>query len=133
MKLDKKKELAAKVLKVGKRRIIFAVDRLQEIKEAITKQDIKDLKNSGAIRIREKQGRRKVIRRKTKRGEGKIKRTINRRKQDYVKITRKLRAYTKEMKKLGKINLEEYYIIRKKIKAREFKNKSQLKEYLKAK
>jgi len=41
MKLDKKKNLAKRVLNVGKERIIFVKERLSEIKEAITKQDIK--------------------------------------------------------------------------------------------
>ena len=42
-KLDRRKDLASRVLGVGKRRIIFDSSRLSEIKEAITKQDIKDL------------------------------------------------------------------------------------------
>ena len=49
MNLSKKKKLAAKVFGVGKERIVFAKSRLNEIKEAITKQDIRDLKNDGAI------------------------------------------------------------------------------------
>ena len=43
MKLDKKKTIAARVLNVGKDRVWFNPERLQEIKEAITRQDIKDL------------------------------------------------------------------------------------------
>ena len=53
MNLRKKKILAAKALKVGKERIIFLKPRLEEIKEAITKQDIKDLYKEGAIKIKE--------------------------------------------------------------------------------
>ena len=59
MNLRKKKELAARILKVGKERIIFSQQRLNEIKEAITKQDIRDLKRDGAITVREISGRRK--------------------------------------------------------------------------
>ena len=40
LNLNKKKELASKVLKVGKNRILFNTEGLSEIKEAITKQDI---------------------------------------------------------------------------------------------
>ena len=58
MKLDKKKALAAKVLNVGKGRIIFVEPRLEEIKEAITKEDIRNLKADGAIIIREVKARR---------------------------------------------------------------------------
>ena len=132
MKLNKKKELAAKTLKVGKRRIILSEERLDEIKEAITKQDIKDLNKSGAIKIKEIKGRKKIKKRTTKRRAGKIKKKVNKRKQQYVKITRKLRAYIKELKNQGKIENEEYKDLRKKIRARDFKSKAQLKEYLKS-
>lgn len=129
MKLDKKKHLAAKTLKVGKGRIILDVDRLDEIKEAITKQDMKNLFKTGAIRIKEVKGRRSKVRKKRKR-DGKIKKKVQRRKQEYVKITRKLRTYVKEIKKQGKISREEYWELRKQIKARVFKSKAQLKEFL---
>jgi len=49
MNLGKKKLLAARTLKVGKARIFFVDSRKSEIKEAITKQDIRDLKQDGAI------------------------------------------------------------------------------------
>jgi large subunit ribosomal protein L19e len=131
MKLDNKKRLASKALKIGKARIVLVESRLDEIKEAITKQDIKDLVKSGAIRIKPKKGRRKVEKRKTKRHEGKIKMKVSNRKQEYVKITRKLRAYAKELKNKGKLGPEEFKDIRKKISAKIFKSKSQLKDYLK--
>ena len=69
--MNKKKVLASKVLKVGKGRIIFDINRLDEIKEAITKQDIRDLHSQGAIKIREIKGR------------GKIKKKVNKRKQEH--------------------------------------------------
>ncbi len=130
MNLRKKKQLAAKVLKVGKNRICFASDKLPEIKEAITKQDIKDLYKEGIISIKPVKGRRKVKKRKTKRGPGKIKKKVNKRKQTYVKITRKLRAYLKGLKNQGQINRELYRELRKKIRMRAFKSKAHLKEYL---
>jgi large subunit ribosomal protein L19e len=130
MKLDKKKELAAKTLKVGKGRICFSIENLAEIKEAITKQDIRDLAKQGIIKIKLVKGRKKIKKRKTKRGPGKIKKRIKRRKQEYVKITRKLRGYIKELTKQEKIEKEEYRELRKKIRARTFKSKAQLKEYL---
>ncbi len=131
MKLDKKKQLAAKVLRVGKGKIIFDENRLDEIKEAITKQDIRDLEKAGAIRIRETKGRRKVRKRKTKKGAGKIKMNVKKRKEVYVRITRKLRGYIQALKKSQKIDNKDYRELRKKIKARDFKSKAQLKEYLK--
>jgi large subunit ribosomal protein L19e len=130
MNLRKKKELAAKTLKVGKNRLIFDSEKLSEIKEAITRQDIKDLYEAGAISIKPIKGRKKIIKRKTRRGPGKIRKTLNKRKSEYVIITRRLRYYIRELKKQNKINQIEYKTIRKKIKMRVFKNTSQLKDYL---
>ena len=55
------------------------------------------------------------------------------RKQEYVKITRKLRNYVSELKKENKISEEDYKRLRKEIKTRDFKSKSQLKEHLEIK
>jgi len=129
--LAKKKALAARTLNVGKNRIHFNSDNFAELKEAITKQDIRDLYSEGVIKIKPIQGRRKIKKRKTRRGPGKIKITINKRKQTYVKITRKLRNHLKELKKIGAIETSLYHELRKKIRMREFKSKAHLKEYLK--
>lgn len=130
MKLDSKKKLASKALKIGKDRIVFDNERLDEIKESITKQDIKDLKESGAIKIKDVSGRRKIVKRKTRKRAGKIKVKVKNRKQEYVKITRKLRKYISELKNQEKINNEEYRDLRKKIRNRDFKSKRNLKETL---
>ena len=65
MNLGKKRALAAKVLNVGKERICFNSERLDEIKEAITRQDIRDLHASKAITIRQESGRKAKQKRKT--------------------------------------------------------------------
>jgi len=130
MNLAKKKELAAKVLGVGKGRIIFIENRLSEIKEAIARQDILDLHKSGAILIREVSGRKKIVKRKHRRRTGKIKKKVNTRKAEYVIITRKLRKFVRGLFRTGKINAEEKREIRKQIRARKFKSKRQLKESL---
>jgi large subunit ribosomal protein L19e len=129
MNLAKKKILAAKTLKVGKKRITFLEPRLDEIKEAITKQDIKDLVQEGAILIKDVAGRKKV-KKKTKRSTGNIKKKVNTRKQDYVIMTRKLRKYTREMEKLGKVSREEVTEIRKKIRNKIFRSKAHLRDYI---
>ena len=133
MNLRKKKELAARTLKIGKKRIVFLNSRIKEVKEAITKQDIRDLKDEGVILINEIKGRRKNTKKSKKRVPGKIRKNVNKRKQEYVIMTRKLRSYTAEMKKKGEISTEESTEIRKKIRNRFFKSKSHLKEYLKLK
>jgi large subunit ribosomal protein L19e len=130
MNLENKKQLAARTLHVGKNKIIFSQEALSEIKEAITKQDIKTLYQEGIIRIKPKRGRKTIVRRKIRRGPGKIKVKVNKRKQIYVKITRKLRANVKDLKDKGEINRDMYIYLRKKIKMRFFKSKAHLKEYL---
>jgi len=130
MNLRKKKELAAKTLGVGKNRVIFSNEGLAEIKEAITKQDIKGLQSEGIIGIKPIKGRKKIKKRKTRRGDGKIKKKVNKRKQIYVKITRKLRGYIMDLRDKGKIDRELYWDLRKKIRMRDYKSKAHLKEYL---
>jgi large subunit ribosomal protein L19e len=133
MNLGKKKELAARTLKVGKGRIMFIEARLNEIKEAITKQDIRDLSKDGAIMIKGIKGSKKKVKRTTKKGPGKIKKKVKTRKQDYVIMTRKLRKYVAERKKQEDITREESLEIRKKIRNRFFRSQAHLKEYIKNK
>lgn len=130
MNLRNKKELAAKTLKVGKERVVFVKERTAEIKEAITKQDVRDLIGSGAIQVKQVKGRKTNVTRKNKRGTGKIKLKVNKRKQEYVIITRKLRAYAAELKKQGRLTSEEVKEIRKRIRNRAFKSKANLKAYI---
>ena len=103
MNLNKKKKLAERTFGIGKSRIVFVDSRLEDIKEAITKQDIRDLYKDGAIIIKEKIGRKKIIK-KRNRSTGNIRKKIKKRKKDYVILTRKLRRYILDMKKQGKIS-----------------------------
>ncbi len=130
MNLGKKKDLARRTLGVGKERIMFSESRLEDIKEAITKQDIKQLHEEGAIMIKEKKGRKKIISRKRRRNKGKIKRKPKKRKQEYVSLVRKLRKYLAEIEKQGKISKEDKKELRKKIRNKIFKNHAQLKSHI---
>ena len=126
MNFRNKKELAARTFGVGKKRIVFIESRKDEIKDAITKQDIRDLAASGAIIIKKIKGRKK-IKKKGRRSAGNIRKIVKKRKQEYVIMTRKLRNYIKGIS--SQINKEEFKKIRKKIKNREFKNKMEIKKY----
>lgn len=130
MNLSKKKILAAKTLRVGKKRIIFVTSRIEEIKEAITKQDIRDLHKEGAILLRKVGGRKTVVKRKGRKSTGNIRKKIRNRKRTYITLTRKLRRFLAEWSRDKKIAPEELKDIRKKIKNRQFKNKWAFKEYL---
>ena len=130
MNLTKRKDLAAKVLNVGKNRIIFAEGHLSEIKEAITRLDILDLHKSGVIQIREVKGRTKIVKRKNRRRVGKVKNKVNNRKAEYVIITRKLRKFVRGLVRIGAIDKDRNRELRKQIRARKFKSKRHLKENL---
>lgn len=127
MNLRSKKELASRTFGVGKGRIAFIESRKDEIKEAITKQDIRDLVTGGAIIIKEIKGRKKIKKRKRK-SIGNIRHKVNKRKREYVVLTRKLRSYLKSIS--SQISKEEFKKIRKKIRNRGFKNKTDLKQYI---
>lgn len=130
MNLRAKKQLAAKTFGVGKGRIAFVNERTDEIKEAITKQDMRNLKKDGAIIIKEVGGRGKNIKKNNKRGVGNVRRKVDTRKKDYVILTRKLRKVIAEKKKKGEMNQEEIWDLRKKIRNKFFKDKSHMKEYM---
>ena len=129
MNLSKKKELAKRTFGVGKDRIVFVDSRLNDIKEAITKQDIRDLMGDGAILIRDVKGRKKVIRKKS-RSPGNIRKKVNRRKKEYMILTRKLRKYVSDMKEQGKLSEGDIKGIRKKIRAKQFRSGAHFKEYV---
>ncbi|MDO8459852.1 MAG: 50S ribosomal protein L19e [Nanoarchaeota archaeon] len=130
MKLEKKKNLVARTLGVGKNRIVFNIKNLSEVKESITKQDIRDLVASGAIKIREIKGRRKIVKRKTRRRAGSVKKTVKRQKREYMIITRKLRSYLKSLKAKDQISPEKYAFLRKEIRIRSFRSLAHMKEHI---
>lgn len=128
MKLEKKKELIARALGVGKNSVILNTSRLSEIKEAITRQDAKDLLASGAISIKEKKGRKRNQKTSARRRHGSVRKKRKGGKKHYVILTRKLRAYVKKLQTKEKITMENYKQIRKEIRASNFRSLSHLKE-----
>ncbi len=129
MDLTKKKELAARTLGVGVGRIRFNANSIGEIKEAITKQDIRDLVAAKAIFVNPIKGRKANSPRKRRRA-GSIRMRPNNRKREYIILTRKLRSYLSEIRKQGKITNDEFATLRKGIRSRVFKNKNNLKEHI---
>lgn len=129
MNLSKKKKLAKSILNVGEDRIVFLESRLDEIKEAITKQDIRDLQKSGAIIVKDIKGRRKVNK-KRKRSTGNVRKKVKKRKREYVILTRSLRKKLGNKKTRGDISSEDVKNIRKKIRNKNFRSKAHLKEQL---
>jgi large subunit ribosomal protein L19e len=133
MKLDTKKALAVATFGVGKGRIIFNTQRLGDIAEALTKQDMRDLLADGAISLKDINGRRTIVREQRRRRAGSLKKRIKPGKRQYVTITRKLRAYVRELLEHEKISVEQYEFLRKEIRAHRFKSKAHLKERMELK
>ena len=129
MDLSKKKSLAARTLGVGEGRIRFNVKNIDEIKEAITKQDIRDLVSNKAIFVNEIRGKKAKKPRKRARA-GSIRMRPNNRKREYIILTRKLRAYLSEIRKHETINKEEFLTLRKGVRSKIFRSKAHLKEYI---
>ena len=82
----------------------------------------------GAIIIKNIKGRKTRIIKKKKRTVGNIRKKINKRKKDYVTLTRKLRKHLSEMNE--KLTEKEKKDIRKKIRNRFFRSKAHLKEHI---
>jgi large subunit ribosomal protein L19e len=129
MNLRQKKKISAKILKVGKDRIYFNPERLSEIKESITKQDIRDLYADGAIKINEKRGRAK-IEKGNRRRDGSIKKRVSTRKLDYMNKVRKLRKYLTHLKKNNKLEKEDYRKLRIYIKVQQIDSIKKIDKYL---
>ncbi|MCX8187855.1 MAG: 50S ribosomal protein L19e [Nitrososphaeria archaeon] len=134
LKIGLQKRLAAEILKCGVHRIKFDVERLEEIMEAITREDVKRLIKDGAIYKEQKKGisRARVERRK-KHGPG------SRKGGKYSRVSRKelwmikVRAQRKKLKQLRDRKLitgTTYRKIYRMVKAGAFKSTAAMMEYL---
>lgn len=128
MKLENKKNLVVRTIGVGKARIAFNQNRLSEIKESITKQDIRDLVSSGAIIIKEIKGTKTKVKRKLRRRAGSIKKRVIDTKRIYINRTRKLRAYIKKLYRQDMLSNEIYRKLRQEIRASMFRDLAHLRE-----
>jgi large subunit ribosomal protein L19e len=128
MKLENKKELVSRTLKVGLNRVVFNTARLNEIKEAITKQDVRDLFVSGAIMVKEIKGTKTKEKRKWRRRSGSIRMSPKGGKTKYVMRTRKLRDYIMRLRDNEMISRDIYLKLRQEIRASVFKDLTHLKE-----
>jgi large subunit ribosomal protein L19e len=141
MKLDKQKKLAAKVFGVGKKRVTFDEDKLSEIKEAITRSDIRSLRVLKAIKKNQKNSvsrvrARKVLKqkrkgRKTGPGSREGKKTARLgRKRSWINKIRIQRSFAKELRDKKLISLSNYRLVYRRIKGGYFRSKGHIKTYL---
>lgn len=135
------KRLASKLLKIGKNKVVFDKEKLPEIKEAITKKDIRNLiskkiitakKDVGISRyrarktlIQKRKGRRSNYgSRKGKRGARLA------RKKQWMLAVRVQRDFIKNLRDKGVIKRSDYGDMYKKIKGGFFRSKRHIKLYI---
>lgn len=141
MNLKTQKKLASRILNVGGKRIVFDKDKLSEIKEAITKKDIRRLIGKGLIKTKKEKGvsrfrARKAIvqkrkgRRKgpgAKRGTGYARLP---RKKRWILAVRVQRNFIKKLRDKGMIKRADYRMLYNMVKGGVFRSKRHIKLYL---
>ncbi len=134
------RRLASELLKVGKTRIVFDSDKLKEIKEAITREDVRGLIIKGIISVKKKKGvsrarakklheQRKKGRRK---GQGSRKGTKTARtpkKRAWINRIRPQRSFLKLLKEKGKITNAQFRKLYRLAKGGFFRSRRHLKLY----
>ncbi len=141
MKLKTQKRLAAQVLKCSKKRIKFDEERLEDIKESITKADIRALVIDKAISKKKKKGisRVRARKRQEQRKKGKQKGHGSRKgkktarapkKKDWMNKIRLQRSVLKNFKDKGLIDNASFRDLYKKAKGGFFRSKRHIKIYL---
>jgi len=141
MNLANKRRIAAEVLKVGKDRVWFDPDRLSEIKEAITKADIRRLIQDLAIqakpksstsraRIRKSKNQKSKGRRKSAGSRKGTKRARLSKKDAWMAKIRSQRKFLKEVKSKGLLDSRTYREIYAKSKGGFFRSVRHIKLYL---
>jgi len=141
MNLSGQRRLAARLLKVGQTRVKFNPERIEDIDEALTKDDIRALISSGALvkkqkkgisrgRAREKKAQQKKGRR---RGSGKRKGTVNARvpkKRAWISKIRAIRDELKKMRETGDLTASEYRRLYLQAKGNLFQSRRHLHEHI---
>ena len=139
--IRKKRELAARILGVGINRIRFEPDKLEEVGDSITRENIRTLINNGTIWTVKPKGTSRarakaklIIRRKhgTGLGSKKGKKTARTGKKElYVIKVRSLRYHLKVLKDRNDINRETYWSLYKKVNGGQVRSLAHLRDLVK--
>ena len=139
--LKKKRELIARMLGIGANRVRFEPDKLDDIADSITREDLRSLVKRGTIWTTKVKG--------TSRGRAKIKQAIRKKsglgpgskkgkktarmgkKSAYVTKIRSLRHHLKVMKDRNEINRQTYWLIYKKVDGGQVRSVSHLRDIVK--
>ena len=139
--LSAQKRLAADVLDVGKNKLWFDPERQDDIAEAITREDIRELVDEGVVRAEEPQGnsRGRARERQQKRSYGHQKGAGSRKgkagarhdpKDDWQSRIRALRARLKELREAGDLDPSTYRSLYDKAGGGEFDSVADLERYI---
>jgi len=133
--LTLQKRLAAEILKVGQTRVVMDPDHLEDIKNAITRADIRKMINHGWIKVKPSKIKMpKLYPKKRKKGPGKRKGAHGAKltkKRMWINTIRPLRRMLKELKDKGTIDKKTYRKTYMLMKSGAFRSRSHLKLYLK--
>lgn len=138
MKLGPQKKNAAQILKCSEKKIVFDPSRLDEVKEAITKEDMRDLIKKKIIKLKKTKEISKVrsrIRKKQRqkgrqRGFGSRKGKRRKGKRDWINRIRVQRRLVKGLRNTGKISKKDYRNLYLKAKGGFFRSKRHIKLYI---
>ncbi|MBC8444130.1 50S ribosomal protein L19e [Candidatus Woesearchaeota archaeon] len=141
MKLTAQKTISAKLLNCSKKRVIFDIERLDEIKEAITKADLRSLIKDKAITAKPVQGisRFRAKKRQIQKNKGKQKGQGSRKGKKTARLPKKKiwmnkirlqRKFLKEIKDKKVIEGKTYRDLRSKSKGGFFRSKRHIKIFL---
>ena len=142
MKLKTQKRLAADLLKCSKKRVSFDTERLDEIKESITKRDIVGLIKDKAIKKKQAKGisRVRANKIKTQKAKGRRKGPGSKkgkhgarlpRKQAWMNKVRLQRKFIKELKDKEIITSKSYQMLYSKTSGGFFRSRKHIKLYIK--
>ena len=139
--LKKKRELVARILGIGANRVRFEPDKLDDIADSITREDLRSLVKRGTIWTTKVKGTsrgraktKQAIRKKSGLGPGskKGKKTARTgKKSAYVTKIRSMRYHLKVMKDRKEINRQTYWLIYKKVDGGQVRSVSHLRDIVK--
>jgi len=141
MDLGNKKRIIASILKCGEKRVWLDSTRLSDIKEAITKEDLRALISEGAVKTKIKggisRGRARVKHAQLKKGRGggrgtrKGKRTSRLpRKREWINKIRLQRGFLRELHQKKLISPLTNRLLKRKVKGGFFRSRRHIKLYL---
>ncbi len=132
--LTQQKRMASDILKVGQSRVWISPNHLEDVKNAITRADIRKMVNHGYIKAKNEKIKMPRVKKKKRQGHGRRKGAKGARlpkKEKWMNTVRPLRRMLKELKDQDKVDGKTYRKLYSQIKSGTFRSRSHFKVYLK--